>query len=615
VFSFSQSKKDSLINILSETNDDKVIAETCYEISKEYRTLKKDEILKYIEIGIISAKNIKNNSLIADLYFMKAILFDYYEEWNLSKNSYYKSAQYYQIVNDSVTVAKCFINTGVTQYYYGNYKQAIIDCHIALNNLKNSNDYENIAKTYNNLALVYKAQGNYTDAISTYIQSLKIKEKIDDKRGMAFTYQNIGVLFWEQENLNMALNNYNKAAFLYKELNDTIGMGSIYGNIGLIYKDKNDTATALKYYNKSINLLKKTNYIKGLASAIMNKAVIIDELGNIELSEKYFLESLTLCEEINYNTGIMVNKVSLSRIYSVKGKRAKSFKYAKQALQIAEKSNSLKYLSELYLILSKNYVDIQQYKSAYNFLNKYHTIKDSLFTLEKNRQINEIQTKYETDKKEARIILLEKESKIKNLELEKNNKRLQTISIFLLLSISFLIILTILFFQKRKAYLSLVEHNIELAKKDIETEKIIKNQIHKTKDNDVVKKKYSDSQLNLQQKKELLEDIVILMEEEKFFLNSGFTINDFAKQLKTNRNYISQIINEYFNTNFNNFINEYRVKEARKLLLNKEYKTYSIEGIASIVGFHTKTTFNTAFKKFTGVTPSFFQKNSKTIES
>ena len=85
---------------------------------------------------------------------------------------------------------------------------------------------------------------------------------------------------------------------------------------------------------------------------------------------------------------------------------------------------------------------------------------------------------------------------------------------------------------------------------------------------------------------------------------------DFAKKLHSNRNYLSQIINEHFNVNFNNFVNEYRIKESRKLLLSSKYENYTIEGIATTVGFHSKTTFNNAFKKFTGVTPSFFRKNS-----
>ncbi|RTZ81689.1 MAG: AraC family transcriptional regulator, partial [SAR324 cluster bacterium] len=75
-----------------------------------------------------------------------------------------------------------------------------------------------------------------------------------------------------------------------------------------------------------------------------------------------------------------------------------------------------------------------------------------------------------------------------------------------------------------------------------------------------------------------------------------------------NRTYISQTINEKFNKNYSSFINEYRIKEAQKLLLKDTNLTY--EGIGFEVGFKSKSAFNSAFKTYTGVTPSIFVKNA-----
>ena len=123
--------------------------------------------------------------------------------------------------------------------------------------------------------------------------------------------------------------------------------------------------------------------------------------------------------------------------------------------------------------------------------------------------------------------------------------------------------------------------------------------------------KYAETNLTQEQKIQLLDSLTAIMEREKCFLDERLTINDLAKKINSNRNYLSQIINEHYQTNFNNFINEFRVKEARKLLINTDYQNYTIEGIAQTVGFNSKATFNAAFKKFTGVTPSFFRENSK----
>jgi len=72
---------------------------------------------------------------------------------------------------------------------------------------------------------------------------------------------------------------------------------------------------------------------------------------------------------------------------------------------------------------------------------------------------------------------------------------------------------------------------------------------------------------------------------------------------------LSQIINENFNRNFYDLINEYRVKEVKKCLSNQKYNNFTLLGIAYECGFNSKASFNGVFKKFTGLTPSEFKKN------
>ncbi|MFZ4546021.1 MAG: helix-turn-helix domain-containing protein [Bacteroidales bacterium] len=127
-------------------------------------------------------------------------------------------------------------------------------------------------------------------------------------------------------------------------------------------------------------------------------------------------------------------------------------------------------------------------------------------------------------------------------------------------------------------------------------------------------KKYSGSSLTLNQKEELLIKLAKLMQHEKIFINHKLSIEDVAFKLESNTKYISQIINETYNKNFYNFINNYRIEEAKKLLLLAENEKYSILGIAQSVGFVSKSTFNGAFKRFTGLTPTEF-KNKTALET
>lgn len=106
--------------------------------------------------------------------------------------------------------------------------------------------------------------------------------------------------------------------------------------------------------------------------------------------------------------------------------------------------------------------------------------------------------------------------------------------------------------------------------------------------------------------------ITALMEEEKLFMQHDLSLYDLAQKLDMHKNYVSHIINDVFEANFFTYINNYRVEEAKKMLLDSNFDNLSIEGIASSVGFKTRNVFYPVFKKVVGMTPFQYKKeNSK----
>ncbi|KUG24791.1 transcriptional regulator, arac family [hydrocarbon metagenome] len=123
------------------------------------------------------------------------------------------------------------------------------------------------------------------------------------------------------------------------------------------------------------------------------------------------------------------------------------------------------------------------------------------------------------------------------------------------------------------------------------------------------KPKYATSSLKDIEKEKLIKRLTESMEDEKPYLNENLTLKELANKLETTPNNLSQIINEKFNKNFYEFINEYRIKEVKSLLANPNYSHYSMLGIAFECGFNSKSTFNSVFKQFTGKTPTEFKKS------
>ncbi|MEP0262662.1 AraC family transcriptional regulator [Dokdonia sp.] len=103
-----------------------------------------------------------------------------------------------------------------------------------------------------------------------------------------------------------------------------------------------------------------------------------------------------------------------------------------------------------------------------------------------------------------------------------------------------------------------------------------------------------------------LEEIII---NDKRYLDPNLSLDFLAEKLQLSKSYLSRIINNELQTSFNDYINSLRIAEAKELLHNPEFSNYTLVAIGLEAGFSSKTTFNNAFKKFTGVTPSYFRKN------
>lgn len=120
--------------------------------------------------------------------------------------------------------------------------------------------------------------------------------------------------------------------------------------------------------------------------------------------------------------------------------------------------------------------------------------------------------------------------------------------------------------------------------------------------------KYENSNLKEEQKAKYLERLESKMKAEKYFQEPELTIQQLSEQINIPTNYLSQVINEKLHCNFLDFINQHRVEAAKELLINPNFKHYSIIAIGYEGGFNSKSTFYTAFKKFTNTTPGEFRK-------
>nr|WP_299384553.1 helix-turn-helix domain-containing protein [Allomuricauda sp.] len=121
--------------------------------------------------------------------------------------------------------------------------------------------------------------------------------------------------------------------------------------------------------------------------------------------------------------------------------------------------------------------------------------------------------------------------------------------------------------------------------------------------------KYEKSGLTPSLSLELKENLIYLFGHEKIYKENNISLDMVAQKLNTTRHNTSQVINEHFNVGFHEFVNMYRIKEAKQLLLEDKSRRLNIINVAYEVGYNNKVTFNKAFKKDTQLTPSQYQKS------
>ena len=118
------------------------------------------------------------------------------------------------------------------------------------------------------------------------------------------------------------------------------------------------------------------------------------------------------------------------------------------------------------------------------------------------------------------------------------------------------------------------------------------------------------------QRRELFDTILRFMDEDRsLYCDPDFSLTRLAELTDSNTKYVSQAINDFTGKNFRTFINEYRIREARRRLLDSEnFGNVTIQYLAESVGFLSTSAFNMAFRKFTGMTPSLYQKLGREMD-
>ena len=374
-------------------------------------------------------------------------------------------------------IAKALESAGINHWAKSEFNLALENDLKALKIYEEINDLEGISVTCTNLGTVYLDLFDYENALKYDFKSLKISQEQGLNDVYILTLSNISSIYLEQKNYAKALEYIQEAIEFSEKHNIKINLASQLTTLGEVYKLQEDYNKALKSYKKALSIFKKDKNNYGTAISLYNIGETEYHLKNYTSASNYFEESLTLSQKINDQVGILLANKSIGEVHKEQKKYNKAKHHYDIALQWANKLNS----NEDKLGIYKNYAELYkamgEFEKALQYLENYNVLKDSINSKNSSNQIAEMQTKYESEKKDKENELLRKNSEIQALAIAKQTSLSNTFIGVSILVILLIIILLSRFAIKKKANLQLVHKN-----EVISTQRDELKQINSTKD-------------------------------------------------------------------------------------------------------------------------------------
>lgn len=417
-------------SLLISTNDS-VKVDLLISIAAEfYSSSNYDSAIFYANLALDLSENqkylkgqSKASEVIAEVYFDK-------ELYDSTILFFSKSIEAKQILGDKKGEAYCLHVIGLAYRKLNKLERAIDYEFKSLKIAEEICDQRRIGYVSNGIAIIYQTLKQYPKAIYYYEKLLKISIELNDEKDIADAYNNLGTVHMEMKEFDKAYKYYFKAFKIYQKVKDRPGLALVYSNIGNVYLEKHK----------------------------MDSAILFQERGlRIEL-------------ELDNREGIADSYENIASIYYKSGDYDKSVAMYRSALSYT-KENDL--IQLIYDKITRAYIHLGDSDNAIHYHNLSLSLKDSIYNRETKNIIAELQTKYETEKKESEIKILTKENELKSLRLKKNSILLYSVSGILLLIVVLVIVILSAYRAKNKANQLLVQKNTEILaqKEEIETQR------------------------------------------------------------------------------------------------------------------------------------------------
>ena len=282
---------------------------------------------------------------------------------------------------------------------------------------KKKNDLNALGVLERHIGNSYYFEGKYDKAAKSFYQSLDYLEQQNNSTELAETFNSTAKLFRKTRDLDKSAEYYEKALEIYTKLKDSVGLATIYNEYGVVHEYKNDLKTAENFYARSLAINKALKNSEGICYALNNLAGVFILQAQYKKAENYLGQALALRKILNDSLALGITYSDLGQALLAANNLVGAKRYFDSSIIIAKTLNYAELLLASNRGLAIIYEGMGDWQRAALMHKSTKVLSDSLFNLEKAKQVEELSTKYETGKKQNKILAQQLQIKQTNIYL------------------------------------------------------------------------------------------------------------------------------------------------------------------------------------------------------
>ena len=321
-----------------------------------------------------------------------------------------------QKINYQYGTATSHINLGIIYSQQSKFEKALNEYELSLKIFSQIRNKKGIGMTYANMANTYNVKGDLSVAIKYNIISLKLFEECGYRKGLAAGYSILGNLYTKLKNFDKALESFNFHLKIKEEEKDKYSVIEPLTQISYVYLN-------MKKYPEAHNVIFRAKKLCEESGNSLGLSILLNQMGAIYYEQKKIPEAiesynqcLQLGQKVGDKRGTCIAMYALGDVYIEIKDFNKALQYYKKSFETARQIEAKEEMSEALFGLSLAYEKKGNLSEALRYYKLYSDIKDSLLNKDITGQITEISTRYETEKKENKIKLLNKEAELLKAE-------------------------------------------------------------------------------------------------------------------------------------------------------------------------------------------------------